>query len=393
VPSPPHASFALPWDDAGAPPPVDALEAARRKHGDTFTVTSGGTVYCFVFSPAALRAFYDLPERDASKGLADYRMLARKLPQEVFRGRRTFAHDLFGAGLVEGYLDNVDWAIATVLDELGDSGRFDGFALARRLGHHVGIACWFGREAPIDALIADLDALDGADTFVAPHTMAGIDFAPERAALGRIVEQVATLLTTPRAPSFLDDVAARWEAVESPAPEAVVGVAYDLVLLHIATMTNLFAALGWTLAYTVLADVAAPRIGDAAQDAIRIGQRSIMLREVMRPISFDDGTTRYEIDRGVQLATMLPLTNLAGGRDHFDIDRAQPPGVATTTFGHGSHRCPAQRFSMQTITRAVARLRADFTLTPRFTSVTPLPMQIGGISRPAHPCPIDYRRT
>lgn len=381
----------LPWDDAGAPPPVEALEAARREHGDTFVVVSGGTVYCFVFSPTALRAFYDLPERDASKGLADFRMLARKLPQEVFLGRRTFAHDLFGAGMVEGYLDNVDWAIATVLDELGDAGTFDAFALARRLGHHVGIACWFGREAPIDALIADLDALDGADAFVAPHTMANIDFAAERSALGHIVEQVGVLLTTPRAPSFLNDIAARWDAVDSPSPDAVTGATYDLVLLHIATMTNLFAALGWTLAYTVLDDVDAERVGDAAQEAIRLGQRSIMLREVMRPIIFDDGSTRYEIDRGVQLATMLPLTNLANGRANFDVDRAPQPGLTTTTFGHGSHRCPAQRFSMQTITRAVTQLRNDFALTPGFTSVTPLPMQIGGVARPAHPCPIDYR--
>src|SRR3954447_15421645 len=117
-PEPPHASFSLPWNDAAAPTPVAALADARRTLGDTFTITSGDTRYCFVFSLAGLRAFYDLPERQASKGLADYRMLARKLPNEVFEGRRTFAHDLFGASAVEGYLDNVDWAIATVLAEL-----------------------------------------------------------------------------------------------------------------------------------------------------------------------------------------------------------------------------------------------------------------------------------
>jgi hypothetical protein len=224
--------------------------------------------------------------------------------------------------------------------------------------------------------------------------MGAIDFAAERAALERIVSTVADLLATPRSPSFLDDVAARWDIGRNAADaEAITGVAYDLVLLHVATMTNLFAALGWTIAYTVLADVPADRVGDAAQEAIRLGQSSIMLREVLRPISFHDGMTAYEIDRGVQLATMLPLTNSEGGRDHFDIDGpAAASGVGTTTFGHGTHRCPATRFSLQTITRTVSRLRTDFVLNPHFADVTPLPMQIGGIARPANDCTMGYAR-
>jgi cytochrome P450 len=224
--------------------------------------------------------------------------------------------------------------------------------------------------------------------------MAAIDFEAERAALAHIVDVVGGLLVMPRAPSFLDDVAARWEA-SGPAPtaDAITGVAYDLVLLHVATMTNLFAALGWTIAYTVLADVPPERIGDAAQEAIRLGQCSIMLREVLKPITFNDGNTTYEIDRGVQLATMLPLTNRDNGRDDFDLDGpASSKDVGTTTFGHGPHRCPAQRFSMQTITRTVNALRANYTLTPHFDEVTPLPMQIGGVARPANDCLMTYAR-
>ena len=56
-PKPPHAAFALPWDDPGAPPPVDALRVARADLGDTFTVSSGQDLYVFVFSPDALRAY------------------------------------------------------------------------------------------------------------------------------------------------------------------------------------------------------------------------------------------------------------------------------------------------------------------------------------------------
>ena len=88
----PHASFTLPWDEADAPAPVDALRSARTQLGDTFTLVSGEDRYLFLFSDEGLRSFYGVAERDASKGLADYRMLLRKFPPELFDGRRTFAH-------------------------------------------------------------------------------------------------------------------------------------------------------------------------------------------------------------------------------------------------------------------------------------------------------------
>ena len=45
---------------------------------------------------------------------------------------------------------------------------------------------------------------------------------------------------------FLSEIDRRWEGTSGG--ERVAGVTGDVVLLHIATMTNLFAALGWTLA-------------------------------------------------------------------------------------------------------------------------------------------------
>jgi hypothetical protein len=140
---PPVAGFSLPWDDAEAPDPVVALAAARAELGETFIVDSGRDRLLFVFSPSALRDFYGLAERVASKGLADYRMLLRKLPHELFADRRTFAHDLFGAQEVEGYLGHLDTAIGRQLDELGDEGSFEVFTLARRLGHRPAF-CWMG---------------------------------------------------------------------------------------------------------------------------------------------------------------------------------------------------------------------------------------------------------
>jgi len=147
VPMAPRADITFPWDGPGAPDPVVALTEARASLGDTFVVDSGPDRYLFVFSADGVRAFYAIEEAVASKGLADYRMLRRKLPNELFATRRTFAHDLFGAQDVEGYLGHLDTAIERQIEELGDTGTFDVFVLARRLGHRLGLGCWMGDTA------------------------------------------------------------------------------------------------------------------------------------------------------------------------------------------------------------------------------------------------------
>jgi cytochrome P450 len=391
-PAPPHADFSLPWDTPDVHDPVVALADARRRLGDTFTVASGGVTYLFTFREVGLRSFYALEERNASKGIADYRMLVRKLPDELFTERRTFAHDLFGAEDVQGYLDNLDWAIATAIDALGDAGTFDVFDLSRGLGHRLGLACWIGREAPIADLVPEFEILDGAEAFVHPERSRGATKDDERAALARVEGVIRAMLDrADREPSFLDDIARRWDDVADPA----VGIAGDVVLLHIATMTNLFAALAWTLAETLLHPTDAP-LEQCAFEAVRLGQRSIMLREVLRPLVFSDGENDYHLERGVQLATMLPLTNSERPGAEYEPgrwrDRSLHHDVTVTTFGHGPHRCPAQRFSVSAIVRTVERLSSAFELTPRFDEVVPLPAQIGGVARSETPCVVGYRR-
>jgi cytochrome P450 len=417
-PAPPRAALSLPWDDPDQTNPVAALAAARAELGDTFEVESGRDRYLFLFSPAGLRAFYALPEPNASKGLADYRMLVRKLPKELFAGVRTLAHDLFGAQDVETYLGHLDHALDLELGELGTEGTFDAFGLARRVGHRLGLACWIGDAAAeppwFDRLVADLDLLDGADAFVHPARMPDVASAekrPERGALARFELAVGELLADPGRDTsgFLSEIARRWSDNEEPGRTR--GIARDVVLLHVATMTNLFAALGWTLAQLalhpdVLARVAAgdaPLLERCAMESIRIGQCSVMLRTVMQEIEIDDGRTRYTLAPGVTIATMLALTNTtsAPGLDAYEPDRWRgrrlrdedqlPAREAVTTFGFGSHRCPAQRFSLSAITRTVARLAARYDLAAEFDAVRPVAEQIGGVGRAADPCPVAYR--
>src|SRR5277367_2136668 len=133
----------LPWDDV-VEDPVAALADARSRLGDTFVVESGDDRYLFLFSPMGVTALYGLPEETASKGVADWRMLRRKLPEEVFAGRRVLPHQLFGREDVATYLHNVGTALDDTVLELGAMGDVEVFELTRRLGHRVGLASWGG---------------------------------------------------------------------------------------------------------------------------------------------------------------------------------------------------------------------------------------------------------
>jgi cytochrome P450 len=422
-PMPPIADAALPWDRELADP-VAALAGARHACGDTFVVEGPERPTLFLFSAAGVRSFYALPEAAASKGVADWIMLRRKLPDELFDGRRTLPHELFGRDDVRSYLHQLDAAIDVAFAELGDEGVVDVFAFTRRLGHRMGLAAWAGevpsRDARFDQMVTALDELDGSAAFVHPEEMAAVTAsgrAAERAAMAQVE---ALVTTTVRARDALppdvrpDDLFARvmahWDDVEEPA--RTTGVARDVILVHLASMSNLFAASGWMLGQLVLhPDVLArARAGEAgllercALESTRLGQRSVMLRAVLTPCEVRDEHHTYRVSPGVQIATLLPLTNTtaAPGLDRYDPDRwvrrrlrddaALPARELVTTFGHGEHTCPAQPFSLAAMCRAAERLLATYDLqrAPGFTTITPLAVQVGGVARSARPCQVRY---
>lgn len=188
------------------------------------------------------------------------------------------------------------------------------------------------------------------------------------------------------------------------------GVALDVVLVHLGSMSNLFAALGWTLVDLLLRPDVLDRVrqGEAglvercALESTRMAQRSIMLRYVMAPLEVSTEEGPVAVGAGATLATLLPLTNTsaAPGLDRWDPDRwrgrrlGDHPGLVAselvTTFGHGPHTCPAQPFSLSAITRTVRRLATTYELEPAFSAAAPLPAQIrwrGACRRPLS-CPL-----
>ncbi len=423
---PPRLGGALPWVEAGGAllrDPTAYFVTARRRFGDTFVIDAFGYRLFCVFSPAGVARLYALAEHEASFGLATFELvLKRKLPAELLVGRRTFPHALFGGQEVEDYLGHLHEAMRLQLDELGTHGTFEAFALARRLGHRLGLASWAGREAAapgtLDRLIPPLDRLDSGDSFVRPaqaFVTAVTRKAPERRAMREVETIIGAILTARRRAGtpvgdYLDRIAAPF--ADLPEADRDAQTARDVMVIHMGAQSNLHAALAWTLVNLLRrpALLAAVRDGDdallerCANESIRLAQRSITLRSVMSPLDFDDGERTYRLDSGVMITTMLPVNNTsaAPGLERFDPahydGRKLASGVVlparelVSTFGHGRHACPAQRFAISAIRIAVRGLVDSYDLTPLFTDVQPRRRQIGGVARAAAPCPVSYAR-
>lgn len=416
TPAPPVAKgTGLPWDV-----PVDdavaAIAEARRRHGDTFAVDSGDDHYLFTFSPTGVESFYALPEESASKGVADFTMLRRKLPDEIFAGRRLLPTSLFRRDDVASYLANLHWALNETVAELGSTGSVELFELTRRLGHRMGLASWAGPGCAVGAeferLVRAFDTLDGSAAFVHPDAMAAVaasDKKAERSALDDVVEVVGATVDRDDRPGLFARIVDAW-STEEPS-ERIRGIGLDVALIHIASMSNLMAALGWAMVDILEhpAELDAMVGGDAelaqrcALESTRMAQRSIMSRTVLTPVDLETGDVTYRVPAGWTIATLLPLlnTSAAPGLDTWDPSRwhrhrladtdALPSPMLVTAFGHGRHSCPAQPFSLAAMTSAMTHLLGHYRMTPRWTAYPrPVPEQIGGVARAADPCPVDY---
>ena len=303
---------------------------------------------------------------------------------------------------------------------LGPSGTFEVFAEMRRLSHRLGLASWAGPEAASDRylerLIPLFDRLDSAESFVRPG-QALVTWATgkrrEWAAMAGIEAIVAEITddrrSRPRVDDFLTQILDSY--ADLPPDERTVAAARDVIVIHMGSQSNLYAALAWTLINLVQRPDLLERVraGDdelldrCTNESIRMAQRSITLRQVLTPIDVDTGSGSHRLYPGVLLTTMLSShnTSAAPGLDRFDPDhyrgRRLAPEVAlptpelVSTFGHGAHRCPAARFSVSAIRLATRGLLDRYDLTPASPGRS-RKRQIGGVARSARPCRMDYRR-
>ena len=306
--------------------------------------------------------------------------------------------------------------IDTAVGELGSAGTVEIFAFTRRLGHRIGLSTWGGPcgvSPRFDELVTALDDLDGAAAFVDPGAMAAVaasDYATERRALATaeaIIAEAIAIRDAETAPPT--DHFQRMIEAWAHADDRESGIARDVILVHLGSMSNLFAALGWLLVDVVSRPELADRIRDGDHDlaercaleSIRLAQRSIMLRAVLAPLTIHDGNREYRVEPGVTLATLLPLTNQSTvDLREYDPDRWRRRRIRAarlpvarelvTTFGHGSHTCPAQPFSLAVMSTVLESMLHGYALTAEFDAATPRPAQIGGVARAAEECPLRF---
>jgi len=424
-PAPPTPAAPLPWVASGLSllrDPNAFLERCRRELGDTFATDAFGNRILFVFSPAGVRNLWALPEAEASKGLADFALLRHKVPDHLFVGRRTRPHELFSRDDVSAYLHHVERAVEEQLDELGPSGEIELFALTRRFSHRVGLASWGGitgdMKSHLDPLIDALDRLDASESFVRPDRAIWTALTRKRSELRALAaletryrEIIEHRSAHPLAsPDLFDRIRSAWADVESPERER--GIARDVVLVHMGSQSNLFAANAWTIIQLLEASdlLAAVRGGDlalldrCAHEAIRLRQRSIVLRKALREFEIADERTRYRVAPGVFVATMMSMTNNSAlpGLDRFEpanfdgsrfVRRDELAArELVSTFGHGRHSCPAMHFSIASIRHFVSALVTRFELEPRYRDPRPRRRQIGGVARADRRCRVRYSR-
>ena len=423
APAPPRVSGRIPWVGAGLAflaNPTDFLGRTRARVGDSFLLELFGFRLFFLFSPEGLRSLYQLPEKEASFTEATRTLIGFKLPPELLAGDMAMFHHLFGRDALESYRSEIEAAVDEELAQLGRDGELEVFAHMKRLVHRLGFRCWAGREAASPAhlprLVELFEQLDPEEAFVHPSRIfvtLATRKAPERRALAEVREILSGIWrererNATRGGDMLESLHELYR--ELPEAQRHQHVARDVVMLHLASQSNLYAAISWTLINLLLhprwqapAQADPALLQACALESIRLAQTSLTLRKVMLPCRVSDGATEWRLEPGLYVATLLSVGNRAfPGLERFDpehYERGRPSdriGLPTresvSTFGHGSHACPGRRFALSAIGIAVSAHLARFEWTPRFERAEPKPGQMGAVARAAAPCVVHYRR-
>jgi cytochrome P450 len=422
--------------------PTQFLAQMRQEYGDTFLVDVFGYKLFCVFSPQGLRSLYAAAEDDASFGMATFDMLGFKTPLDIFMDADIHLfYELLLPEKVAGYVDAFADGIAQVLADWPDSGELNVFDALRTLEQRVGFRVWMGEEAARDGMWqpfkAHFDVLSQENAFVSPQqTLETLTSgkAREKQAVAAIMALVGELLAQRdhRGHWPADNFTFLHQRFRSDDPQVTLRkLTHNLINANQGFLSNLYAALAWTLVNLVQhpqarqrldAEIAATRSqfgvafyrSQAALDSMRfceqllmestrLAQRSITLRKVMREIPFDCGSETYTIQPGVYITTMLSVTNTQTPElarfdpDHYQGRRIDPGLIAegkeiVSTFGHGAHACPAQKFSHNMCKVLLSLLLENFEFGAIDARVEPSSAQLGGVARAAQDVFLRYSR-
>ncbi len=445
TPKPPIVRDELAHIGAGlrfAQSPTNFLAQLRREYGDTFLVDVFGYKLFCVFSPIGLKSLYAAAEDAASFGMATFDMLGFKTPLDIFMDADIdLFYELLVPDKVAAYVNDFAEVVAQVIAEWGDVGELNVFDAIRTLEQRVGFKVWMGEEATQDGVWqqfkAHFDVLSQENAFVSPQlTLATLTSgkAREKDAVAGIMALVAGIVARRESESDWpeDNFTFLYHRFRSEDAQVTLRkLTHNIINANQGFLSNLYAALSWALINlkqhpqaqqrqeAELADTRV-RYGEhflASQQAldsmrfceqllmesVRLAQRSITLRKVMKEIQFDAGDALYTIQPGVYITTMLSVINTQTPElarfdpDHYQGRRIHPDLIAQgketiSTFGHGAHACPAQKFSHNMCKVLLAQLLENFDFDPLDIAVEPSSSQMGGVARAASDVVLPYRR-
>ena len=422
--------------------PTNFLTQMRKEYGDTFLVDVFGYKLFCVFSPAGLKSLYAAAEDEASFGMATFDMLGFKTPLDIFMDADIdLFYDLLSPEKVAAYVSDFSDIITQVIASWADCGSIDVFEAIRTLEQRVGFKVWIGAEATQDGIWqqfkVQFDVLSQENAFVSPQqTLETLTTgkAKEKQAVAHIMALMGDIIARREAAQAWPDDTLTFLYQRFRSEDAQVTlrkVTHNVINANQGFLSNLYAALAWSLINLVQhadtrqrleAEIVATRarFGDnfhASQEAldsmrfceqllmesVRLAQRSITLRKVMREIPFDCGDTVYTIQPGVYITTMLSVINTQTPElarfdpDHYQGRKIDPKLIAhgketISTFGHGKHACPAQKFSHNMCKVLLSLLLQQFEFSTPAVTIEPSSSQMGGVARSAVDVVLQYSR-
>ncbi len=422
--------------------PTRFLAQMREQYGDTYLVDVFGYKLFCVFSPQGLKSLYAAAEDEASFGMATFDMLGFKTPLDIFMDADIdLFYDLLLPDRVAAYVKDFSNIIARVISSWDDSGEINVFDAIRTLQQRVGFKIWIGEEASQDGVWQQFkqhfDVLSQENAFVSPQqTLETLTSgkAKEKQAVAQIMALLGAIMAQRESSDTWpdDNLTFLYRRFKSDDPQVTLRkVTHNIINANQGFLSNLYAALCWSLInlkqhpdtqQRLEAEIAATRdkFGEnfhesqealdsmhfceqLLMESVRLAQRSITLRKVMKEIQFDCGNTVYTIQPGVYITTMLSVINTQTPEldrfdpDHYQGRRIDPRLIAQgketiSTFGHGSHACPAQKFSHNMCKVLLSLLLQNFEFSSPDAPIAPSSTQMGGVARAAQDVVLQFSR-
>ena len=409
----------------------------RREHGDVFLLEVFWVKFFFVFSQGGLEEFYKVPETEASFTEATKGFLGVKVPEEIMRGSMATIQRVLRRDFQMLWKNIFSVTMHEALDEMGDSGELSVFEWSKKVAHKAGFRSWIGDEAVDDPvlfrrLVHLFDQIDPEVAFTQMSSLLSTILtrrSKERKALYEIVDILAKIRSSRAEPKgdFLEALHEEFSHLDEA--QRNLDVTCQILAIHMASQSNLFAAIAWTIV-----NIAArpnvkshflKEISEAKEEfggdfftnskckleylekcyyeSIRISQQSLTLRLVLQPIKISD----YDIVPGYYIATLLSCLNTDSNSGILvDADKFLPEqhyekggklkGVSAgaeysiSTFGYGPHSCPGRAFANSAAKAVCGALFDRFELdVPSKCEI--IPSQMGAVGRPVVPPTIPYK--